>query len=180
MAKVTIKAATGDIISVIPDHYEFGTKEVVGRGIWRVQVTDLTLEQIKTFTVGEWEKVNYYDGDPATAPYVGFAWLSYGTFNKWYFDFTDAPQHLTTLNAGDTLLVTSSQVRQQKLLRRKPDGHVITPADFNTPDHTPIRERDDDCRNFPGAPLPPELGGSQEMWSSFLAFLAEGYDPRGI
>lgn len=173
MAKIVIWADGGELVHVMGDDSTFGMSEVPPK-FYRLQITDVTIEDIRTLMAGLTELVHYYDGETFIAD---VRWEM--GFHKWYVDLTDVSQAwLDVLNNPDPeatpLQITASEARQAKILRNKDDGRVVGPQDFNTPDHTPHRSRDDDIRNIPGAPMPPELGGSQEVWDLFIQQIQEG------
>jgi len=181
MAKVLLRRVSeteANLVAVIPDENEFGDMETLPK-YWRLQITDLDAQSILTLLQSLNERVNYYDGTTFIATlYLSLA----GQYHVWYVDLVDAPaSYGQTLEAGGTLAVTSADARQAKIVRSRNDGRVVTPADFNTPDHTPHRTRDDDVRNIPGSPIPPELGGDQETWDGFLAQVQAGaYGPTEL
>lgn len=181
MAKILLRrqsATEADFVSVIPDSYEFGDMEVLPK-YWRAQITDVDYLSVLTLLQKLNERVNYYDGDT----FIATVYLPViGRYHVWYFDISEAPASWgPTLESGATLQATSSEYRSAKAVRSRNDGRVVTPADFNTPDHTPHRTIDDDVRNIDGSPLPPELGGDQSTWDVFLLAVQNGvYGPTEL
>jgi hypothetical protein len=174
MAKILLRrqsATEADIVSVIRDDYDFGSSEVPPK-YWRFQVTDVTYTEITNLMSGLNETVNCYD---LTTFIATIRRSLEGSYHIWFFDLTDAPAaYATQLEAGDTLALTANTARFEKLFKSRTDGRALTPADFNAPDHTPQRERDDDIRNLQPGILPPELGGEQGVWDAFIVAIQDG------